>query len=74
MPFFAYKNKSICYLWIDKKTKQPYIGFMDGNKIDHPNLIEGDRKRIKIYPIIPDEDLPVLEISKLVNLAINVCP
>jgi len=47
---------------------------MDGNKIDHPNLIEGDRKRIKIYPIIPDEDLPVLEISKLVNLAINVCP
>ena len=74
MPFFAYKNKSLCYLWIDKKTKQPYIGFMDGHKIDHPKLIKGDRKRIKVYPINAEEDLVIGEIKELVKLAINACP
>jgi hypothetical protein len=70
MPFFAYQNKSICYLWIDKRNKEPYIGFMDGHKIHHPKLIKGDRKRIKILPIQSDEDLPIKLISDLVNKAI----
>lgn len=34
MPFFYYKGKMLCYLWTNKKTGQPYIGFADGNKMD----------------------------------------
>lgn len=72
MPFFAYHNKSICYLWIDKKSSTPYIGFMDGNKINHPKLIQGDRKRIKILPINPYDNLPIQLISNLINKAISL--
>jgi len=30
MPFFFYKEKRFCYLWIHKKLKQPYPGVVDG--------------------------------------------
>jgi hypothetical protein len=26
MPFFCYKGKMFCYLWVHKKHRQPYIG------------------------------------------------
>jgi hypothetical protein len=59
MPFFTYCNKSLCYLWIDKKSNTPYIGFMDGNLMQHHALVLGDRKRIKILLINLEEDLPI---------------
>jgi hypothetical protein len=39
MPFFYYKGKRFCYLWIHKKYHKPYIGIVDGHKIDHPELL-----------------------------------
>ncbi|WP_240491734.1 DUF1801 domain-containing protein, partial [Flavivirga aquatica] len=36
MPCFCYKTKTFCYLWIDKKTDEPYILFVEGQYIDHP--------------------------------------
>ena len=33
-----YQQKMFCYLWTDKKTHEPYIGIVEGNKIDHPLL------------------------------------
>ncbi|MDP4685941.1 MAG: DUF1801 domain-containing protein, partial [Salibacteraceae bacterium] len=48
LPFFYYKGRGLCYLWQDKKTREPYIGFADGVLIEHPMLLKGDRKRMKI--------------------------
>src|SRR6185312_7271532 len=59
MPFFCYKEKMFCYLWTDKKTQQPYIGIVDGNKLTHPLLIQDQRTRMKILYIDPKKDLPV---------------
>jgi hypothetical protein len=46
LPFFYYKNKAFCYIWKDKKTKQVYLGIVQANKINHPLLIQGNRKKI----------------------------
>lgn len=39
MPFFCYKGKMFCYLWIHKKYLQPYIRIVEGKRIDYPGLI-----------------------------------
>ena len=43
---------------------------MDGHKIDHPDLIEEGRKRIKIYLVDPERDIDVRKIRRILNLAI----
>ncbi len=58
-----------CYLWIDKKTNEPYIGIVEGNRIDHPALIKGERARMKILPIDSDKDIPVGKINEILNVA-----
>lgn len=34
MPFFCYKGKTFCYLWVHKKYRQPYIGIVEGKYFD----------------------------------------
>jgi hypothetical protein len=63
MPFFYYKGKMLCYLWIHKKYKQPYLGIVEGNKIDHPDLLQEKRARIKILLLDPEKDIPVRKIN-----------
>lgn len=70
LPFFYYKGKMFCYLWYHKKYKQSYIGIVDGHKIDHPDLIEEGRKRIKIYLVDPERDIDVRKVRRILNLAI----
>lgn len=72
-PFYFYKGKRFCYLWTDKKTKQPYIGFVDGLRIDHPSLIQEGRVRMKILPVDPCADLPVEMIRELLTTALSFC-
>ena len=72
MPFFCYKKKMIFYLWVNKKTGQPYIGFVDGNKIDHPKLVAEKRSRMKVLMIDVQRDLPVKTIHTLVMLSIDL--
>src|ERR1700761_8497472 len=48
MPFYCYKGKMFCYLWVNKTTHQPYIGIVEGRKIEHPLLIIEKRSRMKI--------------------------
>jgi hypothetical protein len=71
-PCFAFGKKLICYLWKDKKTREPYILIVDGNKLDHPKLEAGDRKRMKIYRVDPSKDLPLKEIQKIIQMAIGL--
>ncbi len=72
LPFYYLNNKMFCYLWINKKLKQPYIGFVDGSLINHPDLLQENRARMKIFLINPDEDVDVKELDNLFKLAFKV--
>lgn len=72
MPFFCYKGKMFCYLWIHKKTKQPYIGIVEGKHFDEPFLIQENRSRMKIMMFNADEDLPVEKIELIISKALNL--
>ena len=71
MPFFCYHGKMFCYVWIHKKTQQPFIGFVDGKLMQHPLLMFEDRARIKIMLLDAGQDIPVESINEVLNLAIN---
>ena len=67
MPFFYYKGKRFCYLWIHKKYRKPYIGIVDGNKINHPDLLMEKRARMKILLLDPDKNLPLKKINSILR-------
>lgn len=71
MPFFSFKGKMFCYLWVDKKTHQPYIGIVQGKRINHPRLILGNRTQIKIMLFDPNKDLPIRIINSIFKQAIK---
>lgn len=72
MPFFSYKGKMFCYLWIHKKHKLPYIGIVEGKHFDEPFLIQEARARMKIMLLNPDEDLPLQTIENIIKKAISL--
>lgn len=72
LPFFYYNKKMLLYFWEDKKTKFPYLGFVDGNLIDHPLLEKGNRKRMKALNLDPNEDLPIEEFKVILAQAIKI--
>ncbi|MFD2823360.1 DUF1801 domain-containing protein [Lacinutrix iliipiscaria] len=72
MPCFCYKNKMFCYLWIDKKSHEPYILFVEGKHLNHSELEVGSRKRMKTLRINPNEDVPITKITNLINEALDL--
>ncbi len=72
IPCFMVGKKAFCYLSIVKKTQEPYILFVEGNKMDHPLLELGDRKKMKIFRVDPNADLPVDIIDGLLKEAIGL--
>jgi hypothetical protein len=72
MPFFCYKGKMFCYLWVHKKYKQPYIGIVEGKYIHHPDLIIEKRARMKIMLFDPNKDLPINTIESVLHQALNL--
>lgn len=72
MPLISFKGKPFCYLWTDKKSNYPYLLFVDGNKINHPDLEQGDRKRMKTYTVKPHEDIPIDKVKELLDAAIDL--
>ena len=72
MPFFYYKGKMFCYLWIHKKHKQPYLGLVEGKHLNHPDLIIENRSRMKILLFDANKGLPVQTIVILLNKALNL--
>ena len=73
MPFFFFKGKRFCYLWTDKVTKEPYIGIVEGRKIEHPALEQGNRSRMKILRVDAKEDLQIWIIEEILRQAIGFC-
>ena len=61
-----------CYLWTDKKTNEPYILFVEGKHLNHYQLESGSRKRMKIFRVNPNQDIPIDTITLLIQNAINV--
>jgi hypothetical protein len=72
MPFFCYKGKMFCYLWVHKVIHQPYIGFVEGKHLNHPDLIIEKRARMKIMLFDADKDLPVSTIENLLQQALDL--
>jgi hypothetical protein len=72
MPCFCYKKKMFCYLWVDKKTDEPYLLFVEGKHLDHPKLEIGKRSRMKIFRVNPNEDIQINTIVPLLNNALDL--
>ena len=67
MPFYCYYGKMFCYLWVHKKYQQPYIGIVEGKRIDHPDLLIEKRARMKILLVDPGKDLPINKINHILK-------
>ena len=74
MPFFCYRGKMMWYLWVRQKTQQPYLGVVMGNKIDHPQLVPGNRIRMKILLLDPAADLPRDTLDFVLQESIDLYP
>ncbi len=72
MPFFCYKGKMCCYLWVHKKYKQPYLGIVEGNLVNHPDLVIEKRARMKILLLDPAKDLPVKKINSILEQVLKL--
>lgn len=72
MPFFCYKGKMFCYLWIHKKLRQPYIGIVEGKHFNEPVLIQEERSRMKIMMLDGTEDLPLEKIETILQKALHL--
>ncbi|SHH80090.1 DUF1801 domain-containing protein [Flavobacterium johnsoniae] len=72
MPFFCYKGKMFCYLWIHKKSGQPYIGIVEGKHFEESFLIQEKRSRMKIMMLDVKEDLPLEQIELVIQKAVNL--
>ncbi|MDQ3110302.1 MAG: DUF1801 domain-containing protein [Bacteroidota bacterium] len=71
MPFFCINGKMFCYLWVHKKYKQPYIGIVEGKKLNHPDLLTEKRARMKIMLFDPQKDLPIRKIKSILKEALG---
>lgn len=72
MPMFRYKGKLFCYLWIDKKTYQPYLGIYKGIEIEHPLLDLGNRNKMKVLHFNAEEDIPIDVIDEIFGMAVKL--
>jgi Domain of unknown function (DU1801) len=72
MPFFMYKNKMFCYLWIDKKLNKPYLGIVEGGLVSHPLLIQGKRARMKTIQFNANKNLPIETISNILKQTLDL--
>ncbi len=72
MPCFCYKKKMFCYLWTDKKADEPYLLLVEGKYLDHPELEEGNRSRMKIFRVDPGKDLPIETIENILQKALDL--
>ena len=72
MPFFCYRGKMFCYLWVHKETGRPYIGIVEGNRIKHPRLLMEKRSRMKIMEFNPGRNLPLKTIENILKQALDL--
>ncbi len=69
MPMYCYKGKMFCYLWVHKKLGQPYIGIVEGRKIEHPDLMVENRNRMKIMLMDAEQEIPIEKLDAIFKMA-----
>lgn len=67
MPFFCIDGKMVCYLWVHKKSGLPYLGIVEGKKMKHPDLVQENRARMKIFLIDPTKNFPLRKIEAILK-------
>ena len=67
MPFFCYKGKRFCYLWIHKQYAKPYLGIVEGKRISSRDLLSEKRSRMKILLVDPEKDIPVQKVRHILK-------
>ena len=72
MPFFYYNGRMACYLWLDKKLLKPYLGIVEGARVEHEGLVPGSRKRMKIFMVDPNKSLPIRNIKGILKKMLRV--
>jgi Domain of unknown function (DU1801) len=72
IPFFMYKRKMFCYLWIDKKLNEPYLGIVEGELVNHPLLVKGKRARMKTIHFNANKNLPIKTINGILKQALDL--
>lgn len=72
MPLINYKGKMFCYLWVDKKTSYPYYLMVKGDKLKHSQLEKGDRKKMCILTINPNNDIDISIINEVFSEALSL--
>jgi Domain of unknown function (DU1801) len=72
MPFYCYKGKMCCYLWVHKKYQQPYIGIVEGAAVQHPDLLQEKRARMKILLLDAKKDLPLQKINSILKQVLEL--
>lgn len=72
LPFFCYKGKMFCYLWHDKKRNMPYVGFVEGNRLTHPLLLQEKRERMKIFLVDPLKDIDKPSLIAIIQEALDI--
>tara|TARA_R110000868_G_scaffold124959_3_gene330057 strand:+ start:21295 stop:21657 length:363 start_codon:yes stop_codon:yes gene_type:complete len=72
MPCFCYNGKAFCYLWVDKKSNEPYFLMVEGQYLHHPQLEIGNRSRMKILRVNASKDLPIATIHLILNQALDL--
>ena len=72
MPFFCFRGKMFCYLWVHKKIGQPYLGIVEGKHFEQPFLLQEKRSRMKIMLFDPEEDLPLETIESILQQALQL--
>jgi len=72
MPFFYCNDRMACYLWLDKKNLKPYLGIVEGSRVEFEGLVQGNRKRMKIFMVDPHKNLPVRNIKNILRQMLKV--
>lgn len=71
-PFYYYNKKWLCFISYHPQTKDIYISFVNGNKMDHPKLVSEGRKKMKILRIDAAQDIDTKSLSEILQIAITL--
>ena len=66
------QEKDVLLFMVDKQIDEPYLLFVEGKHLHHPDLEVGERSRMKILRINPTQDLPVATIKLILNQALSL--
>jgi len=71
-PFYYFNGKWFCFISFHPKTLKIYVSFVEGFKIEHPKLVSEGRKKMKIFPIDPEQDIDVKSLGSILEAAISL--